>query len=913
MKRSFVLLALAAAPLCLAQQPGAASLLESFANPPDDARVMMRWWWFGPAVTREGLAREMRAMREGGIGGFEVQPVYAFELDNEERGIRNVPYMSEEFLDLLRFTADEAQRLGLRFDLTLGSGWPFGGPHIRLADSSGALRIERVKPAPGQRRVTLPDLRGGEKLLAAFAVQAEEIAPSSPRRRPQYRLAGDARKLSNIRDGALWLPDGFQSDESVWFFLSSFTGKLVERSAVAADGFILDHYRREALQIHLRSIGEPLLRALGPNRLPYAVFCDSLEVDNSDWTPNFLREFRERRGYDLSPYLPLLASNAAAPDLRHDWGKTLSELLTEEFLDPLYAWSQDHGVKLRMQAYGAPPATLGATARVDLPEGESSHWKTLTPSRWASSGAHIYGRPVASAETWTWLHSPVFRATPLDMKAEADRHFLQGVTQLVGHGWPYTPEGIADPGWHFYAAGVFNDKNPWWIVMPEVMRYCRRVSHLLRQGAPANDVALYLPTDDAWSDMALGEGNLIRMIERRMGSEIIEAIVDAGYGFDLFDDEALARAGAVEQGALRLGDNRYPIVVLPALETIPPDTLAKLDAARQAGATVVAVGQAPQRAPGRLASEPEHKLVQELAANLRLLDGPNSLPDALRTALAPDVDAPAPALGFLHRRAADAEIYFLANTGNRPIQTTARFRIPGESLAPEWWDPFTGEASGAAVAQRSGASVSINLDLEPYGSRVVVFRRAAAAPQPAPTPKLSERDLSRDWRVRFRPHGPAVTMDRLRSWTDDLPTRYFCGVATYEKTFEAQEGTRFVLDFGEPAEVEPPPAGAPGMRALLEGPVREAAVVWLNGKRVGSVWKPPYRLNLSAHILPGTNELRIEVANLAVNQKAGQALPNRRFLNWIYTERFTDQDMDKIRPEPAGLLGPVRLLFEPRP
>ena len=102
---------------------------------------------------------------------------------------------------------------------------------------------------------------------------------------------------------------------------------------------------------------------------------------------------------------------------------------------------------------------------------------------------------MTSSETWTWLHSPVFRATPLDMKAEADLHFLQGINQLIGHGWPYSPDRAGEPGWRFYAAAVFNQHNPWWIVMPDITKYLQRVSFLLRQGKPANDVALYLPTE----------------------------------------------------------------------------------------------------------------------------------------------------------------------------------------------------------------------------------------------------------------------------------------------------------------------------------------------------------------------------------------------------------------------------------
>ena len=96
--------------------------------------------------------------------------------------------------------------------------------------------------------------------------------------------------------------------------------------------------------------------------------------------------------------------------------------------------------------------TLSSNALVDLPEGEGPQWRQFSFTRWATSAAHVYGRPIASSETWTWLHSPPFRATPLDMKAEADRFFLQGINQLMGHGWAYSPPSAGEPGWRFYAA-----------------------------------------------------------------------------------------------------------------------------------------------------------------------------------------------------------------------------------------------------------------------------------------------------------------------------------------------------------------------------------------------------------------------------------------------------------------------------
>src|SRR5262245_21879868 len=143
-------------------------LQRSFQNPPDNARIMMRWWWFGPAVARAELEREMRLMKDGGIGGFEVQPVYPLVLEDSEKGIKILPFLSDEFLDALRFTSDKARELGLRLDLTLGSGWPFGGPMVTIDHAAGRLRYEHIKLDQTAKFVKVPSIGAGEKLLAAF-------------------------------------------------------------------------------------------------------------------------------------------------------------------------------------------------------------------------------------------------------------------------------------------------------------------------------------------------------------------------------------------------------------------------------------------------------------------------------------------------------------------------------------------------------------------------------------------------------------------------------------------------------------------------------------------------------------------------------------------------------------------------
>ncbi len=141
------------------------ALEREFASPPDDARVMMRWWWFGSSVTRPQLERELQLMKQGGIGGIEVQPVYPLALDDERAGIKNLPFLSDEFLDALRFTAAKARELGLRFDLTLGSGWPYGGPTFPIDEAAGRLRIMPLayEAAPGEHAVKIGTLRPAKR------------------------------------------------------------------------------------------------------------------------------------------------------------------------------------------------------------------------------------------------------------------------------------------------------------------------------------------------------------------------------------------------------------------------------------------------------------------------------------------------------------------------------------------------------------------------------------------------------------------------------------------------------------------------------------------------------------------------------------------------------------------------------
>lgn len=889
MRKPLLALALSCAFAAHAAGPSTsfADVAQHLQVPPPDARPMMRWWWFGPAVVKPELEREILAMKAGGIGGVEIQPVYPMELDDAARGIRNVPYLSPEFLDAVSFANRTARANGMRVDMTLASGWPYGGPHVTVGEAAARLRQDVIDVPAGATSFALPAVMNGEKLIAAFA--GADVDPALLRPLP-VQAGTDGR--ASIAPA--------QTPRKVVVYIASRTGQQVKRAALGAEGFVLDHLSRKAVDHHLATVAEPLMKAFG-DAPPYAVFSDSLEVYNTDWTDDFVAEFKRRRGYDIVPHLPAVFTGQGtdAPAIRHDWALTQTELVNERYLTPIDDWAKKHGTRFRSQTYGEPAVSLSSNRLVVLPEGEGPQFREFSFTRLATSAGHLYGRPVISAETWTWLHSPAFAATPLDMKAEADRMLLEGVNQFIGHGWPYTPPGTIEPGYAFYAAAVFNDHNPWWNVMPAVTGYLTRMSWLMRQGEPANQVAVLLPNDDVYAALVPGKVSLSAAMHTHVTPALTAQILDAGQNLDYIDAEAILALGV-----------RYPVLVLPHVTRLAPDVVDRLADYVRGGGHIIAVGGAPSLAPGHLDAARVSAAVAAKAKalfaspNVRVVASDDAVGAALQAVLAPDMrlSAQASDVGFVRRKLRDADIYFIANTSNRPVHAQASFAADRKAAA--WVDPDSGRMTAATLPAA--------LDLAPCESRVLVL--ADALPSlAAPVGATAEiADLSHDWNLRFPGQAQVRRLDALRSWTDDEATRHFSGVATYEKDVEltaAQlRSSRLVLDFGPGTPLASAPAVPAGMRAMFESPVREAAQVVVNGRSAGAVWHPPYAVDVTGLLRPGRNRIEVRVANLALNALAGHALPDYRLLSARYGQRFVPQDTALIAPQPAGLLGPVKLL-----
>ena len=833
--------------------PSLSELRHTFLHPPPQARPMMRWWWFGQ-VARADIERDLTAMAAAGIGGVEVSYVYPLVEQPTRLG-------SEEFLADLAYAADVAERLGLRFDLTLGSGWSFGGPHIGPEHAARRLRWERREIGPDPLR-----LAGGRQPWPGDELVGVYLGAGSLQEEPDTYAA-----LSIAADGTVEVPAG-TGTRVVLTATAGLTGQNVKRAAAGAEGPVHDHYSAAAVQAHLSALGDRLVAAVGAHRLG-SVFCDSLEVYHADWTPSLPAEFTRRRGY--RPETELWRLVAGGPDsaaFRVDYHRTLSELYEDSFLTPLAEWAHGHGVPLRVQSYGEPPATLSSYARVDGIEGEQWGWTGMPPTRWASSAAHHLGVSIVSSETWTWVHAPSFRATPLDLLGEAHEHFLLGTNQLIGHGWPCSPRPTgADGGlgWFFYASAALDDRNAWWPAAPDLMGYLQRLSGLLRLGEPVRDVLLYLPTTDAYARLGTATTlDLWRTLAGMIDPRVIAALRTGGYDLALLDDDLAALIEPTDD----------LVVVLPGHPTVPAATQAWLDRVEASGGRVLTVGE-------------DDDAATEVGRHLA--------PDLTLHPSRPDV-------GTVHRRVDGLDVHLVVNTG--PHRRTQRV-VPRDTRDRiEVWDP----RDGAVVdVTESPGEHGIEIALEPYQALVLVGHDGEPSAVERPTDagvgaRAVRLSLDGDWRL-VRPDGTDLGEVSLpHRWEDDQRIGPdFSGTLAYVTTLSTPPHDGVIrLDLGEG---RPSDDGGAGRERGIEGhsyrvqlvpPVGEVVRVLVDDEVVATLWAPPYACDLTAR-LRGTDAvtLRLEVSNTTANALAADGT----VAGWVadaerwHGRRFRMQALERVR------------------
>ena len=948
------------------------SLRAVFLKPPAAARPMTRWWWFGGAITPEEITRELTFMRDAGLGGAELQPVYPLSVDDPQRGVQNTPYFSERWFNLVRHAAREASRLGLLFDFTLGSGWPYGGPMIPLELSARRLRVLRQE-VEGPRRCSFRFLSGelteGDNLVCIV------VAPVLSSGEPDLSMSRVVARGPGAQRVALF-GSGWEVPDGRWtlmLFIDSPTLMQVKRPTIGMEGYVLDHFNAKAVKLFVHAVGDRTLRELenaGPHPI-HSVFSDSLEVYGADWTSAMLSEFQQRRGYDLAPYLPALWQDAGplTAHIRYDYHLTLSDLILENFFGTLMSWAEGVRVTARIQAHGAMGDVMRGYGLAHIPEGENygrsdRYAVNLKYRRIASSAGHVYRKPLISSETFTWLRERLFMVTLEMMKGATDAAFLDGINQIVNHGYPSSPPAVGLPGWTFYASTVVNHNNTWWRHYSYLASYTRRTAALLREGTAVNPIAIYLPLADVYANFGCGGLNIDEAIENHLGLDLFNDLRYAGYDFDVINDHALAEIAKVEGGVLRAGTAEYRVIIVPECKLMPPESLARITEFTRTGGSVIFITRLPEMAPGVAEQELRTKRLNEWlrelfgestgapdkvrgtgAGNGVLASDRGSAVRHLKTFLQPDfmivsVDQKngvelrraREETGFVHRRLGSDDLYFVSNISDRERYLRVRFACGHKR--PELWHSETGEMRNVLTFEyvRAGRTDATELDLylEPFQSSFVVFTADNQDP-------LISRTNVRTLRLEQTPQGKTLTgevsekneyfvtlssgetkhvtaADLPNAISLEGPWNLRLGDASIQlerlrSWTELNEGERYSgwATYETTFEMG-------GLRngvswAVDLGEVHETAEAELNGISLGAAWKGLRRLAARGALKEGRNVLRVAVANLWIQKVAHEPQPDRELVVETYGARWGEPELSgPLQLPPSGLLGPVRLV-----
>ena len=818
---------------------------QSWPTPTTEAKPGTRWWWLGSAVDKENLKWNLTEYGKHGIGAVEITPIYGVQ----GNGANNIPYLSDQWLDMLRYTQQQANKNGIELDMSTGTGWPFGGPWVPLEESAS--------------KMVFVDTLMSKEAANEFAAK-NTILPLPQKEQKNSRLVLQKAYPQNngmVRIIALYCKYGVMK---------------VKRAAPGGEGLVIDHFDKQAVANYLKHIEQAFERTKTP--YPHTFFNDSYEVEAGTWTPTLLSEFEKRRGYKLEDHLPELI--AYEPQVLSDYRETLGDLLLENFTHQWTAWAHSHGAITRNQAHGSPANLIDCYAAVDIPEIEGFGLSNLgikglrqdpgktrkndsdfSMLKYAPSAAHICGKPYTSSETFTWL-TEHFRTSLSQLKPDIDLMFCAGVNRMFFHGTCYSPKDDEWPGWKFYASIDMSPTNSIWRDAPFFMDYVTRCQSFLQMGQPDNDFLVYLPVRDMWKK---NTGKLLMQFSihamGQLAPEFIKSILaidKAGYDCDYISDQLLAKVRKEGNRLVTNGGTTYKALIIPTGTTLTP------------------------------------QLKKELERLSPLIVFGESTTDMARFAKAESMKSEC-GLKLIRRKNANGYHYFIANLSPNDIQQRISPSVPFKDAL--WFNPLNGDITSASIHQndidihlRSGESIILQLFNESIPNKTTTSQAQQDAPILLQTP----------WQLSFVESVPQINktyqLDSLQTWESlDDQTRILMGTGVYTTTFKLSK-----KQLGD------------GKWKIDLGDVRESARVYINDQFIGCAWCVPFVLDTQGTLKAGQNTLRIEVTNLPANRIAdldrrGVKWRKMEEIN-VVDINYKKTTYDQWEPMPSGLNSQVKLV-----
>lgn len=796
----------------------------SFFSPPKDARPMVRWWWPGVDVKRDELLKEIAELDEKGFSGAEIQVITSFipaDLHNrkEKRYDKLHRFMRPYYYEMISAVLDEAEKRHLTIDLSVSSGWPAGGTFVKNEESLQTLVCAQKKikgnkryhgPVPGFKKSTFNSNGGFFKL---FQADNNDNQPGDLKLRHVVAASAGAETGINIfKSGVAKL--AFESltdltqkvDEKgmlqwdvprgSWFLFAFYSGKSTLKPLFSAkeeqnkESLVIDHLSPEPVQkilnLHLGRgtayYGDHFGRSLR------AFFAGNLYLlADMLWTTDFIREFRERRGYDLTVFLPMLfapsgsgkhacipAKTAPGFDtdteeigerVKYDYHLTVSDLFNDYFVRTMAKWGRKKRLKLRLQPYGLDVDILKAYGISAIPETEQSYAGGITDFlKLAGSAGIIYEKPIVAGEVMGWRMRD-YKTTPMKWKVSADRMFVAGINQLVCHGFPYREGGQEPPEAYTYSnpqlpehlcfSTNFSRVNEFWDYFYEINMYVTRCQYILQQGDTVCNVGVYYPAFN-YSDAVLKQEELtggyldekdappedpvlkedaqksLTDRERWLKSQIAlgDTLTANGYYYTHINEECILDSW-VEAGKLIAGSAELEVLIFNDVRYITIALAKKLKQISEEGVRIIFMGRLPERQPGYHNYKANDTGIRELIMELNeedkaFISGENPVPFLKVKGILPDIyyENEESGIQFIHKKRGGSDYYFIRS--NERGGGRKKISFPQGYRTPFILDLWTGAVSEATVYETDGDYINMELDFDPYGSFLIEFKNVNA-------------------------------------------------------------------------------------------------------------------------------------------------------------------------------------------
>jgi hypothetical protein len=909
------------------------SLYPCFKDPEDIYRPFVRWWWNGDKIERDEITRELKLLKDAGISGVEINPI-KFPAKTDDLGKRSVQWLSDEWINLLQFTFEEAKSLGITCDLLVGSGWPFGGEWLEEEARSQIVVIgTKALDGPMEYETSLSELFKEADPTIYSPYKEKKMEMLSVKLLPlTVNRAEDVKDVSyKIDNGYIKcrIPEG----RYVVYALVRIKGFMqVIQGAPGATGPVLNHYSEEAVKKYLSRMSAAISKKLGPlSSHIRSLFCDSLELEGANWCEDMQAEFQKRKGYDLLPWLPFLLYkitqmgntfvfdygvkygaefNDMIQRVRYDFEFVKAELLRERFFDSFISCCKENNVQSRAQAYGRGYFPLEGSFDVDIPECETwirpglgsemseSEYRIgrayTVVNKYVSSAAHLKGKRHISCEELTNIHM-VFNESLELMKIASDQSLISGATHSIIHGFNYSPPNALFPGWVIYGSFI-NEKNPWWKYFHYFTKYKARLCSLLQQATMFADIAILPATADLWSIYGAQNDPFPTAMQPAWQTLIWESIHKNGNGCD-YISEKIIRDAIVKNGFLHYGPRKYHTVFLTQVERMEPATAKKLFDLVSSGGRIFCIESYPHKSPGlqnylRRDNELRNWIekLKTYAEHFIFLKKPDSnfiewfraIQEKYKITPYLQIDSPNPFLSQVRYQAKDIEILFLINSSlnhNYDIQL-----VPSKDISSgkqTWmWDPETGKRR--RLSPNEG---SLKLEMGPSDLKVLVFdkdKNGVSYP-PAKRDILKCTELKNPWSLTGI-HINGTTINReihiLKDLKEIAEWVNFCGNVIYSTNIKLNAKNK--------------------IEWINLGKVFGVSELLINGQNAGTKWHGKRMFQIGKFLRSGNNTIEVHVTTTMGNYM--KSLTDNPIAQFWTNEGRTIQPLQSI-----GMLGPVEI------